>query len=165
LLPNWYWERADTDVAVERMLDLVAAKQPIVWYAGRENITGSIAPFLQARMRERRTFVAVEELSEARDKEQKAQSIKARMSAKMVRFPTFMPDWERAQHELLTFPNGKFDDFVDALSKLGQGLGVMMPATVRKTMSVGPLEPPRLTLNYLEQSHKRRMRSLSISDN
>lgn len=155
VLPDWFWTTSDTLSAVDAMLEMVRRRRPMLWAAGKENITGSIAPFLEERMRQQNTFVAIEEFSEAKDKEQKAQSIRARMSAKTVFFPKMAPGWGEALNELLSFPAGKHDDFVDALAKLGQLLDKIRPA------NPPPSEPepfvmrqPTLTLGWLKKSHE-----------
>lgn len=158
ILPDWYWVRTDTGTAVEEMLSLAKRRSPICWWAGRENITGAIAPFLYKRMQETNTYISIEELSESKDKEAKAQSIKARMAAKMVMFPD-VPGMDEAEHELLTFPGGLHDDFVDALAKLGQGLAKMTPAQVTPSnKSLDEILNPRLTCGWVARSSKRAAR-------
>lgn len=155
ILPDWYWVRTDTGTAVEEMLSLAKRRNPICWWAGRENITGAIAPFLYKRMQETNTYIPIEELSEGKDKEAKAQSIKARMGAKMVMFPN-VPGMDEAEHELMMFPAGANDDFVDALAKLGQGLAKMTPAQLtphQKTLE--EVLNPRLTCGWVQRSHRR----------
>lgn len=125
ILPDWFWDKCDTAVGVDALLDIGARYKPLCVWAGKEAITGSIGPFLTKRMWERGVYIPIEEFSEAPDKLQKAQSIKARMSQRKVMFPVFAPGWEEAYHQLLTFPNGRHDDFIDALAKLGQGLAKM----------------------------------------
>jgi hypothetical protein len=44
----------------------------------------------------------------------------------MVRFPLFAPWWEEAKAELLKFPNGLHDDFVDFLAHMGRGVDRMV---------------------------------------
>ncbi len=161
ILPNWFWETSNTLEAVNKQLEMAQKHKPVCWWAGRENITGSIAPFLYEKMRDKNIFVSIEELSESRDKEQKAQSIKARMDSKTVFFPTFHPQWSKAEHELLSFPNGKHDDFVDALAKLGQGLSKMVKASKPQERGGEPKNEP-LTCSWLERSHKRRERRMSL---
>lgn len=159
ILPNWFWEVSDTYTASLKMLEMAKDKRPICWWAGRENITGSIAPFLYKLMQEKNVYVPIEELSEARDKEQKAQPIKARMQAKMVRFPREATGWSDAYHELLTFPGGLHDDFVDALAKLGQGLAKMVKASVVPSeKSVLEVLNRPITCGWVERSHKRKER-------
>lgn len=160
ILPDWYWTQVDTLEAVDQMLEMSRRRRPICWWAGRENITGSIAPFLYERMRHQNTYIPIEELSESQDKEQKAQSIKARMSAKSVFFPEFAAGWPEAYHQLLSFPNGKHDDFVDALAKLGQGLDKMTPAN-RPEAKWDGIVRQKLDGHWLERSDALKRRELS----
>jgi len=156
VLPDWYWQRADTGEAVNAQIEMGRKHSPICWWAGRENITGAIEPFLFKRMREEQVYIPVVELSESKDKQAKAQSIKGRMSQKMVLFPRFAPDWEKALNQLLTFPAGTHDDFVDALSKIGQGLGILMPHRPATPDPDGPLNAwQRMTLGWVKQSDRR----------
>jgi predicted phage terminase large subunit-like protein len=166
ILPDWFWTQSDTLAAVDAMLEMVRRRKPMLWAAGRENITGSIAPFLTERMRQQNTFVAIEEFSEARDKEQKAQSIRARMTAKTVFFPRFAPGWSDALAELLSFPTGKHDDFVDALAKLGQLLDKVRPANVA-TAEPKEWSPQfeKPTLGWLKRSHEAQVRFQRERDN
>ena len=72
----------------------------------------------------------------------------------MVRFPADAHWWPDAQQELLKFPNGKHDDFVDALSLIGQGMDVQIPASksvtkVEEVVTVG-------SVAWMKQSSNRR---------
>jgi len=169
ILPDWFWEQVNTLTACKEMLKMARRRKPIVWWAGKENITGSIAPFLQVMMREENTYISIEELSEAKHKEAKAQPIKARMDAKMVRFPSFVPGWDEARKQLLAFPGGTHDDFVDALAKLGQGLGQMVRARAPVIEpNLTAIINPRLTMKWMKEQSERRdrmNRCLAIRDN
>lgn len=160
ILPDFIWEQLDTLEAVESMFTLADRHKPLVWWAGRENITGSIGPFINEKMMQRGKFIPIEELSEAKDKEQKAQSIKARMSARSVYFPNFVPRYADMVHQLLTFPAGTHDDFVDALAKLGQGLDKMVPATKVTPAWDGVIPEQRVTCGWMVRSHRRREREI-----
>lgn len=163
ILPDWFWDRCDTLEATQAMFAIQQRRKTICWWHGKENITGSIGPFVYREMREKRIYVPITELSETRNKEQKAQAIKAFMMMKMVRFPKWVPGWDEAENELLTFPGGLHDDFVDALSKIGQGLDLMVPASKKKVEWDGVLRPEPLTCGWLERSHKRRMRDRDLA--
>ncbi len=76
----------------------------------------------------------------------------------MVMFPDFVPDWERALTEMLNFPVGIHDDFVDALAKLGQGLSHMTSAEVKSVPWDGIIPPQRITCGYVQRSHRSRER-------
>lgn len=157
--PSWYWMRADSGEAVEAQLRLSKEFSFICWWAGRENITGSIAPFLYKRMQETGIYVPVEELPEGKDKQAKAQAIRGRMAAGKVFFPD-VPEFADAEHELLTFPGGLHDDFVDAMAKIGQGLlkivGNAPQATEKKLEEI---LNPRIDYAWLRDSHARRERA------
>ena len=53
-------------------------------------------------------------INPAADKQQRAQAIQARTAMKMVHFPAFTRWWPDAQDQILKFPHGAKDDFVDA---------------------------------------------------
>jgi predicted phage terminase large subunit-like protein len=121
-LLDCFWERATTDRVVETMIDMAQLRNPLIWWAERGHITQSIGPFLKKRMMERQAFFNVVEVTPAADKQQRAQSIAGRMSLGYVWFPKDAPWVERAINELMAFPNGNHDDFVDTLSYIGLGL-------------------------------------------
>lgn len=121
LLDCW-WKRAKTDVVVEAMLALMAKWRPLTWWAEDGHISGSIGPFLNKRMREEKIYININESSAAGDKSQKAQPIQGRLSMGMVRFPRAAWWFQGARDEMMKFPNGTHDDFVDALAHIGKGL-------------------------------------------
>lgn len=118
------WRRMAADVAVEAMITMASGKQrPVLWFAGRDHITKSIGPFLRKRMAETGVYINLVEQTPIGDKTQRAQSIAGRVAQGKVYFPQ-EPLWaQRAVDEMLAFPNGAHDDFVDCLSELGRGLG------------------------------------------
>jgi hypothetical protein len=129
ILPSTWWERSETDVMVEKLIDLMQDHNTMSWWAARDAISGSIAPFLRKRQMERKVFNVVDdELREDKDLERRAQSIRNRMAMGMVRFPKYWPKWGAAERELLNFPNGKHDDLVAALAIIGMKLDHMVKA-------------------------------------
>jgi hypothetical protein len=129
VLPDTWWQRAETDQMVEAMIGLMQTRKPSVWWAARDAISGSVGPFLNKRMRERKVFAWIDDdIREDKDLERRAQSIRNRMAMGMVRFPSFWPQYADAEKELTTFPNGKHDDLVAALALLGMGLDKMFKA-------------------------------------
>ncbi|MGX5775469.1 phage terminase large subunit [Methylorubrum zatmanii] len=113
------WERWASDRIVEEMLRLARQYQPVVWGAERGHISKAIGPFLRKRMEETGHFFAVRELTPAANKEQRAQAIIGRFNQGRVFLPREAPWAERAVNEMLKFPNGRNDDFVDALAYFG----------------------------------------------
>lgn len=155
---DWFWEQCDTVRATDEMFRLYRQYRPVVWWHGRENITGAIGPFINLKMKETQTYIPITELSEAKDKETKAAPIKARMISKMVMFPGWLNEWDVAKQQLKTFPAAANDDFVDALAKFGQGLDMMVRASERQPMWDGVIETQRLTCDWIVKSSDRRQR-------
>ncbi len=121
-----FWSKVDPQECVEKMCDLMEARAPMTWWAGRDHIIGTLGPFLKKRMRERKIFKTwVQEVSEKGDKQQKAQSIRGRMGMGMVKFPKKAPWLTKAKTEILKFDKAGHDDFVDCLSKIGQQLDTL----------------------------------------
>lgn len=124
-LTDIFWQRVPSDKAVEMMLEMGHGTdvdtRPLLWWAERGHISKSIGPFLKKRMLETSRFLNVQEITPVGDKEQRAQSIAARVSLGKVYFPKGMI-WDKAIEEMMAFPNGLRDDFVDALSLFGLGL-------------------------------------------
>lgn len=117
------WRKMPTDQAVEAMLAMGGGNmRPLLWWAERGHISKSIGPFLRKRMLESGTFINIIEVTPAVDKEQRAQSIAARVAMGKVYFPRTSWWTEKAVDELMAFPNGNHDDFVDALAYIGLGL-------------------------------------------
>ena len=124
-LTDLFWRQVPTDMAVEAMLTMgTGMNAPLIWWAERGHISQSIGPFLRKRMLETQSYINLTEVTPVADKEQRAQSIAARVAMGKVYFPKG-PQWDKAIDELLAFPSGLHDDFVDALAHLGMGLQSM----------------------------------------
>lgn len=157
-----YWQRVASDVAVEAMLTMAGGKnRPVQWWAERGHISKSIGPFLRKRMLETGTYINLVEVTPSVDKVQRAQSIAARVAMGKVWFPEG-PLWDRAIEELLAFPNGLHDDFVDMLAYFGLGLasqfGARKPAPRRDTApTFGTLAWVKEADRWREQERKRQL--------
>lgn len=127
------WGRLQTDKAVEEMLRLGDKYKPLIWFAESGHISKSIGPFLYKRMRETKKYIYIAEQTPVQDKSTRAQSIRARMAMKIVHFPARAWWFEAARAELLKFPAGKHDDFVDTLAHLGLGLDLQVGGSARKS--------------------------------
>jgi predicted phage terminase large subunit-like protein len=116
-------DKVKSDKAVEAMLAMASGKhKPLLWWAEKGHISKSIGPFLRKRMLETGIFINIREVTPAVDKEQRAQSIAARVAMGKVYFPKFAVWTQKVIDEMLAFPNGTHDDAVDALAYIGLGL-------------------------------------------
>lgn len=151
IMPDLVWGRMPSDMAVERMINLMAKYKPMLWGAERGQISKSIGPFLRKRMLERKVFAAIDEITPIGDKQARAQSIHARMAMRKVHFPAFASWYADARDQILKFPNGTFDDFVDTLSIIGLMLNRLIPTRQIKKKDDGP-KP--MTLGWIKQLTK-----------
>lgn len=165
ILPDIFWRTADTEEVAKAMLAMNKRRRPLVWWAEKGMISKSMGPFLRRMMFDEQNYINIEEVVPVKDKESRAQSIRGRMALGMVRFPKEAKWWPDAKHELLSFPNGKNDDLVDALAHLGMGIDRMTaPSRRREEPTEQSDKSWRPTLRWLKESAKRRERSLVIND-
>lgn len=150
LLDCW-WKREKADKVVEAMIRMMKRWKPIVWWAEGGHISKSLGPFLYRRMREEKVYVNIREQHPAADKQTRAQSIQGRMSMGMVRFPATAPWFEDAKQELLKFPQGRHDDFVDALAHIGLGLDKIIKAA-KPAGGDAPKEVRTGTLGWVKEA-------------
>ncbi|MGB8740651.1 MAG: hypothetical protein WCD52_10455, partial [Xanthobacteraceae bacterium] len=140
---------------IEAFCDLVEQWKPIGWAQETGQIKGSVGPFLERRMRERRVYVDRAQFPTRGDKAIRAQSIRGRMELDGLYVPTKEPWYPALRSELLSFPAGKHDDICDALGLIGQIIDRMSAGTK-------PKQPPpirgltEMTLQELFDAQPRR---------
>ena len=138
ILPDLVMDRMQTDRTVEELLQKMMEHKPSIWWMESELISKSFGPFLRKRMMETRTYTLIDPVTPTKDKMTRARSIQGRMSMKKVRFPRFAPWWVDARNQLLKFPYGAHDDFVDWLAHIGLGL--------TKELAASSYKPPKSNL-------------------
>lgn len=122
ILPDLIMDRMQTDRTVEELLKKMRDHKPLIWWMESEMISKSFGPFLRKRMVETKTYTMIDPVIPTKDKMTRARSIQGRMSMGKVHFPRFAPWWADAKNQLLRFPYGAHDDFVDWLAHIGLGL-------------------------------------------
>lgn len=136
IMPDTNLNKHPSNLQIEIMINLMKKHNPLFWFAEKGHITKSIGPFLRKRMAEEDHFTSMYELQPVNDKQSRAQSIKGRMAAGKVHFPAFAPWYQEARRQILSFPAGAKDDFVDTLSMMGLGLGLQISPRGAKTKNM-----------------------------
>lgn len=129
LVDRWR-EQTTADVWIERQCDLIALWKPLAWFTEAGPIWRAVEPALTRRMRERKIGCRVEALASVADKPTSARGFQSRAAMKRVWLPDD-EDGDACLDELLRFPTGKYDDEVDACSKIGRALDMAHPAIVK----------------------------------
>lgn len=122
VLPTLVWGKMPTDQTVEELIQQFKNHQPMTWWMESEMISKSFGPFLLKRMEEEGVYTPVEPVTVSKDKSTRGRSIQGRIQMRKVRFPRDAVWWGEARRQMLMFPNGAHDDFVDWLAHIGQGL-------------------------------------------
>lgn len=146
VMPDVVMAKGETDVAVEDIIAQMQRYKPFSWYMESELISKSFGPFLRKRMEETKTYCHIQTMPVTKRKEVRARAIQGRLAMKKVRFPKFAPWWREARAQLLKFPFGAHDDFVDWLAHFGMGLSTQIsaettePAPDERVVRVGSIE-------------------------
>lgn len=135
ILPDLVWDQMETDRTVEEILACFRNHRPVCHWMESELISKSFGPFLRKRMIEDRIYTLIDPVVPAKDKMTRARSIQGRMSMRKVHFPAFAPWFQDAKNQILRFPYGANDDFVDWLAWIGLGL--------TKELAASSYRPPK----------------------
>lgn len=154
------WGRFDAQQQVDHMMELMVKWEPRMWWSEKQHMGGAIAPFLRKRKLEQGVSCVVEEVHATKDKESRARSIQGLMADRRVWMP-FRSWWRlAAEDELLKFPHGTYDDFVDAVAWLGVKIQQMYAARVIKA----PDAPDRNTWGWWKKELAFQERQKRLSD-
>jgi predicted phage terminase large subunit-like protein len=118
-------QQSESNVWIEKFIELALYHKPLVWAEEAGQILKSLDPFIRKEMEKRRCYVYREQFASATDKSSRARSIQAYMAQGHVY--VLNAEWtDSFTRELLAFPNGKYDDQVDAFSLIGRMIDDMM---------------------------------------
>lgn len=132
----WRGQRTP-DVWIEAALDMMRDHNPLGWAEENGQIIKSIGPFLDRRANERKIYCMRQQFASTHDKATRARTFQARMASGKVFLPRKASWLANMEGELLSFPAGKNDDQVDALSLVFRMLADMTGK------SIVPTEAPR----------------------
>jgi predicted phage terminase large subunit-like protein len=121
LLDLWR-AQASTDKVISAQLALYQKWKPFLWLDPKELITKAIKPFRKQQMMDTSTYPLFKEYPNKGDKLARASSIAGYMGMNGLYVPTFAHWLADFKTELLSFPDGRHDDQVDALALMGREL-------------------------------------------
>ncbi len=124
-LVDWWRGQTPSDEWVARLADMALAHKTVTWFEEGGVIAKSVGPLIDREQRDRRQFFHRVQLPSMADKPTRAQSIRGFMAQGKLHFPRHASWAVTLIDELLTFPSGRNDDQVDALSLLGRALPQM----------------------------------------
>lgn len=120
------WRRqTSSDKWVEAWCDLVIKWKPLGWGEEMGQIKSGVGPFLDREARARKAYCAREQFPTRGSKATRAQSFRGYAAQYGIYVPTDNEYWPDCRRELLTFPAGVHDDFVDACALVFQLLDRM----------------------------------------
>jgi predicted phage terminase large subunit-like protein len=115
----------ETNVWVDKFIDLCLKHEPLMWAEETGQIIKSLNPFIEKEMVRRRCYTYREQFTSSHEKSIRAQSFKGYMANGRVKI--LNRDWtDNLILELLKFPYGRHDDQVDSLGLIGRMLNEMV---------------------------------------
>ena len=113
--------RINSLALAERIFELNSIYKPITTGFEKGHIEGTMGPFLEKMMLQRREFFPYDALPVGnQDKEARATTIRGLMQMKQVWWPKHDSNVAESVAVMLRFPNGKHDDDVDAIAHVGR---------------------------------------------
>ena len=133
LIDNWSGQET-ADVWIDSLLDMNDTYRPLIWFGEGGVIRRSVEPFLNKRMKERRSYCRIEWMNPISSKVISQRSFQARAAQGKVFIPYGVLG-DRVIEQLVKFPQGKHDDFCDTGGMIGRALDETYKATLPKINS------------------------------
>ena len=147
VLSDVAWRKMETDKTIEVLLEQMTRHKPMLWWIENELISKSFGPFLRMEMRKRGVYVRLDPNTPSKDKVTRARAIQGYASAGKVFFPRHASWWSAAKAQMLKFPYGTNDDFVDFMAHIGLGLNkIIKPAS---PFAANDDEPPTGSIQWI----------------
>lgn len=162
ILPDIYWKISPPEKTCPAFVEFLKRRNPLMFWSEKGHISKAWGPFLREMMTEEDVFSYITEVTPSRAKDVRARSIQGLMSMNRVLFPDFAFWWKDAQTELLAFPAGKNDDFVDFMAHLGAGIISMMrtiPKKKEEVFDLNKIQP--ITLGWVKKSDAERRQKMA----
>jgi len=154
ILPDIFWKVAGPKEILSNFIDFLKRRDPLMFWSEKGHISKAWGPFFKEEMLKQNVYSYITEVVPHKDKEVRAQSIRGLMSMQRVLFPDFADWWPEAIHEMLLFPGGRNDDFVDFISHLGREIQNMQRAEKKKVVAPDSTEW-KPTLAWIKASDNR----------
>lgn len=135
---DWWRRQTESHIWVEEFITMAARHKPMLWAEEAGQINKSLGPFIDKRMRERKTYFRREQLPSVADKSSRCRSFQARAAMGKVYLPEDAPWIDDFLMEILSFPLGSHDDQVDVLGLIGRVIDQMQGG--RETKRETPVE-------------------------
>lgn len=162
IMPDITWDQIETDKVVEAIVKHMKTHKPLWWLLESELISKSFGPFLKREMISSGVYTTLRPERPSTDKRTRARAIQGRMQLGMVHFPRHAHWWPEAKAQLLKFPYGTHDDFVDFMSWIGIGLMSELGAAKSRPKKE---EPKVGTMAWIKHSAAARDRQLRLVKN
>jgi predicted phage terminase large subunit-like protein len=118
-----YRRQAATNEWIDELSLMMLKWEPIhVWLEEGGVIQKATDPVIRKTLADRRIFVYREALTSIADKEARAISIRGHIANTGLHVVKGSPWWPAFRSEMLSFPTGRYDDQVDAISLVGRAI-------------------------------------------
>jgi predicted phage terminase large subunit-like protein len=134
---DWWFGRTESDVWVEKLLDLVLKWHPNAVFGEKGQIVRSVGPYLRRRKKQRSLRFRLELIARSKDKQECGRGFQAMASSGEVLFPEKTPWAERVVEQCVGFPSVEFDDAFDVMSLMCMAIDIAHPALSYSRRSEG----------------------------
>lgn len=133
------------------IFELVKLYDPVMVVTEKGAYAHAIQSVMNKRMEEDNVFFRVETINPSTDKVHRAQAIRLRARAGKVKADKGADWWDNFEDEIMSFPRGKYDDQVDALSLVGLTLNKYLEAPTKEELIEDALDEEKRESGLYEE--------------